>query len=93
MEPLPVGRSSPMATVNGGKLWVLGGTSGTRLAHGMLTGFQDMPGGCRLQGGREKDRTGDNVTTNAIDVQSYGIERLRALFTLTCWPVFHWSLL
>ncbi|CAK8985499.1 Kelch-like protein 5 [Durusdinium trenchii] len=31
MEPLPTGRSSPMATVNGGKLWVLGGTSGTRL--------------------------------------------------------------
>lgn len=31
MEPLPNGRSSPMATVNGGKLWVLGGTSGTRL--------------------------------------------------------------
>ena len=30
MEPLPNGRSSPMATVNGGKLWVLGGTSGTR---------------------------------------------------------------
>lgn len=30
MEPLPTGRSSPMATVNGGKLWVLGGTSGTR---------------------------------------------------------------
>eukprot|EP00913_Durusdinium_trenchii_P007885 g7397.t3 len=30
-HPLPTGRSSPMATVNGGKLWVLGGTSGTRL--------------------------------------------------------------
>ena len=29
-EPLPTPRSSAMATTTGGKVWVLGGTSGTR---------------------------------------------------------------
>ena len=32
MEPLPTPRSSAMATTSQGKLWVLGGTSGTRRA-------------------------------------------------------------
>ena len=53
MEPLPVGRSSPMATVNGGKLWVLGGTSGTRLVKvygipGYVGGFS-LPGDKRIR--------------------------------------------
>ena len=44
MEPLPVGRSSPMATVNGGKLWVLGGTSGTRPGPSSSIGFSTFLG-------------------------------------------------